>query len=149
MKQIRIIVVLATLIVIVVCGYAAVHWFKSHLDSGHIADQCERRVEQTIDPANLQSWATNLLQQYPPGHTNYAGPFALLAGLTNVWAQRQPSVYLREANNGEEQYVYVFWGSGGLGHWGLSIGSPKFVPTNPRNGSREWKPGIYFWRDPH
>ena len=149
MKQIRIWVLLAVLTVVLVCGYAAVHWFKSHLDSGHIADQCERRVEQTIDPGALQLWATNLLQQYPPGRTNYVGPFILPAGLSNVWAQGQPSVYLREANNGEQQYVYVFWGSGVLGHWGLSIGSPTFVPANPGNGSRLWKPGVYFWRDPH
>ncbi len=134
---------------LVVCGYAVVRWFRNHLDSGHIADQCEQRIERTIDPATLQSWATNLLQQYPPGRTNYTGPFVLPVGLGDVWEQGKPSVYLREATNGEEEYVYVFWGSGVLGHWGLSVGSTTFVPMNPKSGTRMWKPGIYYWRDPH
>jgi hypothetical protein len=149
MKHIRFLTILVTLTVVVVCGYAALQWFRSHLDSGSIADQCERRIEKTIDPTMLQSWATHLLQQYPPGRTNFAGPFALPTGLANVWEQGKPSVYLREATNGEEEYVYVFWGSGVLGHWGLSVGSPTFVPKNPKSGTRMWKPGIYFWRDPH
>lgn len=139
-----------TAVICVVClGYAAYWWFQNELNSEHIAEQCEHRIEQMVDPYALQSWATNLLHTQPLGGTNFSGTFPAPASLQQIWKHRGPSVYIREASEGEEQYVYIFLGSGVLGHWGVSVGSPSFVPARPSYGSRMWKPGIYFWRDCH
>src|SRR5882724_12198935 len=90
-------------------------------ESPSTASECERDIREKIDSAELQSWATNLLAQYPVGRTNYNGPFDHPKYLTRV-CKRSPSVYIQGGYDGEESYVRVFWGGGGIGHWGLEIG---------------------------
>jgi hypothetical protein len=138
-------------------------WFKTEADSNYIAGHCERTVERKCDPLALQVWAVKLMA-VPNGFSN--GPVEidrqpyvktnapiftdLPAGLYGVWKhQYSPYVSIREARDGAEGYVYLFWGSGVLGHWGMSIGSPTFVPVPSGDKMRLWKPGVYFWRDCH
>jgi hypothetical protein len=135
------------------------YWFRTEASSVYNAQQCETRIEQRCDPLVLQAWATNLLTA-PNGYSN--GPVQiwrdtsdpifveLPPGLHDVWKKgRIPSVSIRDARNEEEAYIYLFWGSGMLGHWGMSIGSPTFVPGPSGDKMRMWKPGVYFWRDCH
>jgi hypothetical protein len=116
--------------------------------SGSIAARCERRIEATVDPVALQSWAMNLLATYSIVKTNYGGPFAPYPGLKNIWEDAPPSVCILGGDTQGEEFVCVIWGAA-AGRWGLSIGKPAFVPSMPARGGRMWKPGIYFWRDPH
>jgi hypothetical protein len=139
---------LSAFILVLAGGYAAFHWYISHASSSYNADLCVRRIEQTIDPLALQSWAGDLLRQNVPGDIKFENRAGLLAKLDAVWDKSHPSVYLREGNIGEENYIFVFWGSGVMGHWGLYVGSPTFVP-NDMDKCRQWKPGIYFWQDLH
>jgi hypothetical protein len=111
------------------------------------AKECEQRISKKIDVVVLQAWATNLLIQYPVGRTNYAGPFQVPEYLTSVCPGRKPSVYIQGGYYGEESYVRVFWGGGGIGHWGLEIGTPTFIPRRSEETITEWKPGVCFFED--
>ena len=138
-------------------------WFKTEADSNYIAAHCERTVERKCDPLALQAWALKLMavpngfsngpvqiEKQPYVETNAPIFAALPPGLYGVWKhQYSPHVLIRDARDGEEGYIYLFWGSGMLGHWGMSIGSPTFVPAPSVDKMRLWKPGVYFWRDCH
>ena len=134
----------AAFVVIAFCAWAGVQWFNNNLNTHFIASKCEHRVEQGVDPGNLQSWATNMLALYSVGHTNYMGPFDAPTGLNAIWRRSPPSVYIKGGYGGEAPYVFIFWGAA-AGHWGLSIGRTNFVPAISAYGGRMWKPGIYFW----
>ena len=139
------------------------YWWRSMTDYNYIADRCERKIERRCDPRVLQSWATNLIMRVSLGETNSRVDLVgkavsvdlpngnsmrvtLPQGLDGIWRHR-PAVVLREARGGEEAYVLLLWGGGMLGHWGMSIGSPSFVPAQWDRQGRQWKPGIYFWRE--
>ena len=133
----------------IACGYGAFYWFNSNLNPHYIAARCELRIEQTIDPAALQSWATNLLAAHPEGSTYDNGKFRAFPGLNKIWEKDGPSgVSIQGGGKEEERFVFVTWGDAG-GHWGLSIGATSFAPYIPEHGSRMWKPGIFFWRNFH
>jgi len=149
--------VVSTICILAALGF----WFYTEADSNYQAAQCERRVERRFKPQALQSWATNLMA-LPNGFSN--GPVCIYRhsdretnapiytnlppGLYGIWNhQNRPYVSIREARAGKEGYVYLFWGSGILGHWGMSIGSPTFVPARTSDKMRLWEPGVYFWRD--
>ena len=134
--------------VAVVCILGALYWFNNNLNPHYIAAKCERRVEASIDPATLRSWATNLLARYPAAKTNYGGPFPAMPGLKKIWEKSGPSVSILGGDAYEEEFVFVAWGAA-AGHCGLSIGSPSFKPYIPEHGSRMWKPSVYFWRNFH
>jgi hypothetical protein len=121
------------------------YWVQNHWNSNYIAAKCEQRVKARCSPVLLQSWAANLIA-HAQEFTN--SPIPVPRQLEGIWEHR-PSVYIREARADSEAYVYVFWGSGGLGHWGMSVGSAKFVPASWDTQGVEWQPGIYFWRDCH
>src|SRR5690349_10330568 len=108
---------LTTIAAVIFSFLALIYWLKANLDSHYIAHRCERRIERGLDPDVLRVWATNLLASYPPDRTNYSGPFQLPVGLDRIWSRGHPQVLLRARRNNEEQHVYVFWGSGVLGHW--------------------------------
>jgi hypothetical protein len=116
-------------------------------DAPYIAKKCEKHIMDTVNPDELQQWALTLLKDHPPGTTNVHGPFDAPLYLTKIWEGHRPSVYTREGSANEEPYVYVFWGGGEIGHWGLSIGSPNFIPSDPAHGGERWKSGIYMWED--
>jgi hypothetical protein len=125
-----------------------VWWFNNNLNPKFIARKCERRVETSVNPDALRSWSTNLLANHKVGQTNFMGPFDAPASLVSIWGASPPSVYIRGGYGGEEPFVFISWGAA-AGHWGLSVGSPSFVPSSPTTGSRRWKPGIYFWEQYH
>ena len=142
---------------------AIIFWFKTEADSNYIAEHCERTVERKCDPAELQAWAVKLMS-LPVGASNgpievhrqvYVEPNSrtyvdVPHGLYGVWKhQYSPHVSIRDATEREEGYIYLGWGSGVLGHWGLAIGSSTFVPAPSGDKMRLWKPGVYFWRDLH
>jgi hypothetical protein len=112
--------------------------------SEYQATSCERAVEKSCAPEELRSWATNLLSREgdyasnrPPAHPSLVG----------IWKHR-PSVQIRGTNWGNkgQGYVYVSWGSGVLGGWGMAIGAPDLPPPPGLNAAKEWRPGLYFWR---
>jgi hypothetical protein len=139
--------VLAIAVTVAVGACVAFRWFNNTNNPRLIAGKCETRIKQSVDPGALQEWATKLLAQYPVGRTNNAGPFDAPSYLIGIWPKGPPDVYLKGGYRGEEPYVYVFWGGGAIGHWGLSVGSRTFVPMNSGYSVRQWKPGVYFFED--
>jgi hypothetical protein len=148
----------------VVCILATIgFWFKTEADSNYIATYCERAIERNCDPLALQAWAVKVatlpngfsdgpvrIHQQPYVETNAPIFAALPHGLYGVWKhQYSPHVSVVEPTGGGERFVYLFWGSGVLGHWGMTIGSPAFVAPPSGDKMRLWKPGVYFWRDCH
>ena len=139
-------IVVVALVVALATG--CVLWLDRSFNPQSVAMRCERKIQEKVDPIALQSWATNLLQQYAPERTNYAGPFVAPVSLQSIWHRSGPSVYIRGGYHDEAPYVFISWGAAG-GHWGLSVGSPTFVPANPSDGTRKWREGIYFWEQLH
>ncbi len=121
------------------------YWLQNNWNSNYIAAKCEQRIKTQCGPAVLQSWATNLVAHAQDFTNTLSSSIPIPQGLQGIWKHR-PAVFIREAQGEAEAYVYLFWGSGVLGHWGLSVGSPTFVWD--RQGV-QWQPGIYFWRDCH
>ena len=112
--------------------------------SDYQATSCEAAIQKTCDPQELRSWATNLLAHEIDYVSNYPSAHPKLIG---IWKHR-PSVQIRGTNwgNTDPGYVYVSWGSGVLGGWGMAIGAPD-LPAPPGIGSvNRWQPGAYFWR---
>jgi hypothetical protein len=141
---------------------AFVFWLRTEWDTNYIADHCEYRIERNCDPLVLQAWAAKLITA-PNGFSNgpvrtYRHPYIetngpifvdLPRGLYGVWRpENVPYLAIIGAQGGKEGFVDVVWGSGILGHWGLSIGSTTYVPAPVHKKMRLWKPGIYFFRDP-
>jgi hypothetical protein len=116
-------------------------------DPARVADNCENQVRKSVNPGVLQAWATNLLAQYTIGDRNYIGPFAPPDYLKSIWRKKPPTVYIHPEGRGEEVHVRIFWAGGGMGHWGLLVGGPTFVPKSYGEEQKKWKDGLYFYRD--
>ena len=147
------------LLVLVVLVSAGVYWLNTWANPYWNAEQSRLRIERTLDPDVLQSWATNLLQKYSY-ETNF-GPCYIVdaplpSGLGNIWMHERPDIVLRDGRNDSGRYVCLSWGSAMLGRWGLAIGPPKFVLQDgmesggpPDWPPKPWKPGVYFFQHYH
>ena len=132
---------------VTICAlFAGFYWLQNNFNSDYIAAKCEQRVKAECSPVLLQSWATNLLAHAQDFTNSQSSAIPIPRELQGIWKHR-PSVYIREARGASDAYVYLYWGSGVLGHWGLSVGSPTFVSAQWDQQGAQWKPGIYFWRD--
>lgn len=136
------------LVAILIPGLA-IFWRRDSSNPRVMARESEHYVQAKVDPAVLQAWATNLLNRFPSGRTNYAGPFDCPSYLEKVWRKRKPGVYIKGGYDGEAPYVDVFWGGGGIGHWGLMVGDTNFTPRLPGRATTRWRKGIYFFEDFH
>ena len=117
--------------------------YKLAWDIDYQAGRCERKIERSCDPEVLRLWATNLIATWDENSTNRA---PCPPGLEKVH-RYHPAVYVRTTRETEVPHVYLFWGGGALGHWGMYIGPPTFVPPGA-DKMRQWRPGMYFWRQP-
>ena len=112
------------------CGYvldAMTNWFSVRW--------LEYRVKRNVDPAELQTWAVNLLANH--GHRDYQdfdGTNAP-ASLTKVMAGH-PNIRIFSADK------VAICGTGKGGPL-LVVGPPSLVTPNHGNFIK-WKPGIYF-----
>jgi len=130
-------------IILVLLGF-----LRTRLTYDSDVQRFERAVRKQINPADLQSWATNLLTMYSRSNSvdsEYRSfeitdlPVSLrnVSGLT-------PVAFLFANPSPERAFTRISWGSGFLGHWGFEIGGPEFA--YPVGNVETWKPGIYFWR---
>jgi len=119
-------------------------WYNANLNAQHMAGRIEERVETTVDPAVLQSWAVKQINR-----NGSSEPMERLPGLDEASLRERPQVGL--FRHGDTNFVLVSWGAGTLRsdcRWGLAIGSPTFVVPQYRGWKiRQWKPGVYFWQD--
>src|ERR1041385_4014380 len=127
----------------VICGIllGGFYWLQNNCNSNYIAAKCEQKIKSRCNPLALQSWATNLVANSARFTNALSSSIPVSEELKQIWKHR-PSVFIREPRNDSEGYVYLAWGSGVLGHWGLSIGSPTFVPAQWDRQGVQWQPGI-------
>jgi hypothetical protein len=120
---------------------------NQNLSSEYQAASCEEAVEKLCTPEQLRAWATNLLNRESEYASNRPPAHPCLVG---IWKHR-PSVEIRGTNWGNQGpgYVFVGWGSGVLGGWGMAIGAPDLPPPPELSSTKEWRPGLYFWRRLH
>jgi hypothetical protein len=112
-------------------------------------DLLEQNAKAKITGTELQTWATNLLANHPPGHTTVAKlgtnfPQQLL-GLY----RHPPYVFIYESGTNQlgdvdPGWVRLVWGSGFMGHCGFEVGPAEFKSRRPGN---MWQQGVYFYRN--
>jgi hypothetical protein len=111
-------------------------------------DDFEARVKATVNPDELQAWATNVIAK-----TSFRGSDSVVVNEADI----PKSVGLIYKSDGDLGRVTVerssagdyvqLWYGGGFGHWGLIIGYPTLVLTNHDSCyCHPWTEGIYFWR---
>lgn len=123
----------------------AVHCARS-IDSEYQANECEEKVQQAFQPEALREWAAELLANDEQYQDRTKVPIP--SGLRQIW-KRPPSVEIRGKiwGNKGPAYVWVRWGSGVLGRWGMAIGPADLAPPPEITNARKWQDGIYFWRE--
>ena len=109
-------------------------------------DHIERGARKVTTAAELQSWATNLLAQYPTqcslGVSSLGTNFPKqLKGLY----RHNPAIYLHEEPTNDPAFVKLVWGGGLIGHCGFDIGDTNFVSYVSH--AHAWAPGVYFWSE--
>jgi hypothetical protein len=105
----------------------------------------EEDAKKVITGTELQTWATNLLMQYPTNvwlspkdlGTNF--PKRMQKLITEVG----PTIRIEQGETNFPPSVVLVWGSGMLGGAGFEIGPTNFMSIR---GGHAWQPGVYFWR---
>jgi len=100
------------------------------------------KVEQSINPEELRSWAAELVNKQAFGTKPKVSE--LPSNLLKLSAQ-PPSVSICSTNARSDQpYLMLIYG-GGFYHWGIDIGPTNFVRANdPAFTTIKWASGIYF-----
>jgi len=114
-------------------GYKPV-WQYRHL---------EQNAKKVITGAELQMWATNLLNSYPPTNGWFVLSHSELGTnippqLLGLCPRLGPSLGLYLDN--KPRSLRLFWSSGILGASGFEVGPPNFV-----GNGQKWQPGVYFF----
>jgi hypothetical protein len=128
--------------------WLAFRWLESKISPAYNANECERNIRARINPDTLRSWALQYIQKEA---TNALVRDHSLRELGTIWDKGPPWAGVFH-DEGVEPYVEVGWGGGGIGHWGLWVGSTNFIlPENYHFETTRhlWKPGIYFWENFH
>jgi hypothetical protein len=100
-------------------------------------------VKSTVNPDQLQSWATNVL-----------GTASGDVDVTNVpnfvlsIYKDDPPEWVQIQHDDSGRYIEIGYGSG-FGHWGIYAGCTNLeIKGDERFYVLPWKPGIYFWSGP-
>ena len=111
----------------------------------------EQNARKVITGAELQAWATRLLDQYPTTETN----LVLVSQLHTNFPQQLrglaprlgPNVYVTYYDTNKTPFVELSWSSGFFGDTGFYIGRTNFTMNAGFDKvCRAWQPGVYFFR---
>ena len=112
-------------------------------------DHLEKNAKKTITAAELQTWATNLLAQYPSNATASVRPSELGTNFPERLLKlyhRPPSVFIFSPTaDWPVPHLSITWGGGFIGHTGFEIGPTNFPGWR---GTNIWAPGVYFFKQP-
>ena len=134
-----IVVLLAVAGILVLVGFS---FFRPDFERARF----QKRLKARVSPSELQAWATNLFHLAYETQFDHATATNLHPALRGLFIH-DPYVAVYKADPRETPYVSVFYGGGGMGHWGIEIG-PSNRPTPPSYESRrytEWAPGVCFF----
>jgi hypothetical protein len=111
-------------------------------------DRFAAQVRSTVNPDELQAWATNMIAKTPSrtGNTPVsAKTTGIPKGLLRL-SDYPPDVWV--SGDGSNACVTVGYGDGGLGHLGLYVGDKSFkTESDQQIYVVSWQPGIYFWHE--
>jgi hypothetical protein len=101
------------------------------------------RIRSTVNPDELQVWATNVIATTPAKHGDTSvSPKGIPKGLLGL-SDYPPAIWV--SRDGGNVCVVVGYGSG-LGHLGLYVGDKSIkAESDQQIYVVPWQPGIYFW----
>lgn len=109
-------------------------------------DHLEQNAKQVVTGSELQSWAADLLAQYPTNASPKVSELgASFPGQLLGLFHDPPHIFIHVANTNYPASVLLMWGGGLIGHSGFEIGSTNFV--SQRSNAHEWQRGVYFWSE--
>lgn len=108
-------------------------------------DRLEESVKKVITPSELQTWATNLLAQYPDDTNLWVSQLGtnFPSRLRKISPRLGPQIYVThwtDEESNRQDFVTLDWGGGILGHSGFKIGSTNYDILS----GHKWKEGVYF-----
>ena len=106
-----------------------------------------RRVQGRATPSELQAWAMACIKNWDTNYPYYPQPITNIhPALRGLWIHG-PTAVMYLASEQDTEYVMIYYGAGGCGHWGMEIG-----PTNramPIGGEARrytaWAPRVCFF----
>jgi hypothetical protein len=106
-----------------------------------------KRVQQRASASDLQAWAATCLKRWDTNYAYYPQPITNIhQAVRGLW-MHGPTAVMYLASEQDTEYVMVYYGAGGCGHWGIEIG-PTNRPAPPSRQARRyttWAPGVYFF----
>ena len=108
-------------------------------------EEFSKNVRQTINPAELESWATKVISNTPREQffvelTTNGVPEGIRRLMTNFET-------LEVGTDGlSNDKVVVFTRGSGFGHWGFAVGAPTYTCSFGHVQSH-WTNGIWFWTE--
>ena len=129
------------------CLLLGLIWYwQTHLTYNGEVSHFEARVRKQVDPAKLQSWATDLIALHSTSQVAEASfPITTFPDYLRNLHKLPPFGFVFPPAPDHPGYVRVTWGSGFRGHWGLNVGCTTFVDPYG-DQSEKWQPGVYLWR---
>ncbi len=110
-------------------------------------DHLEKNAKKIITPAELQTWATNLLAQYPSNATASVWPSELGTNFPKKLLKlyhRPPNFFIFGPRpDWPVPHLSITWGGGFIGHTGFEVGPTNFPGWRATN---TWAPGVYFFK---
>lgn len=110
-------------------------------------DHLEENAKKVITSSELQTWATNLLAQYPDERTLQPSQLGtnFPPQLLSLAPKLGPHIFVHTSTGPNRlPYIQVNWGSGFLGMAGFLLGSTNF--TGDGSPAHALQPGVYFYR---
>ena len=132
--------VLAVIVCFVLLVPGQFLWFR------FMTHRWESQIRHNQNPAELQTWAVQILEVY--GHSNIEAATIIMltnkppAGIPTTSDRPRVAIVSGAWSGQNEDYVSFGWGSGVVGGFGVYVGSTNFVCRS----AEMWKPGIYFVR---
>jgi hypothetical protein len=130
-------------------------WLGGEGELKQNANDLAEDAKKTINPSELQLWAVTILHEPQPTNSDFEYPRnKVLPSIQNLKSSgfefEMVNCDSADSVPDQERSVWIVWG-GGLGHWGIRVGSPAFKINNAVDDNYyvEWKPGIYFWGETH
>lgn len=112
-------------------------------------DHLEQRARKITTAEELQTWATNLLNQYPSNAPASVWPSQLGTNFPTKLLKlyhSPPHIFIfAPTADWPDPHLSLTWGGGVIGHTGFEIGPTNFTVWGATNA---WAPGVYFFKKP-
>lgn len=105
------------------------------------------RVQHRATAEQLQAWAMTCLKGWDTNYPYYPQPITNVhPAVHGLWIHA-PTAVMYLASEQDTEYVMVYYGAGGCGHWGMEIGpTNRALPVSAQaRRYTAWAPGVCFF----